>query len=58
MHDLRGGTTMNPVSAISGATGDRVLAGLLVLAFCAAASPEAAAHWRRPRPRGCRRLVR
>ena len=35
--------TMNPVSAITGATSDRVLADPLVVAFCTAAMREASA---------------
>lgn len=42
-YKLWGNLTMNPVSAITGATGDRVLADPLVLAFCSAAMREAAA---------------
>jgi 2-dehydropantoate 2-reductase len=42
-YKLWGNMTMNPVSAITGATGDRVLADPLVRAFCTAAMAEAAA---------------
>jgi 2-dehydropantoate 2-reductase len=42
-YKLWGNMTMNPVSAITGATGDRVLADPLVLTFCTAAMREAAA---------------
>jgi 2-dehydropantoate 2-reductase len=42
-YKLWGNMTMNPVSAITGATGDRVLADPLVRAFCSAAMGEAAA---------------
>jgi len=42
-YKLWGNMTMNPVSAITGATGDRVLADPLVRAFCSAAMAEAAA---------------
>ena len=41
-YKLWGNMTMNPVSAITGATGDRVLADPLVRAFCSAAMAEAA----------------
>jgi 2-dehydropantoate 2-reductase len=40
---LWGNLTVNPVSAITGATGDRILADPLVRAFCSAAMREAAA---------------
>jgi len=40
---LWGNLTMNPVSAITGATGDRVLADPLVREFCSAAMREASA---------------
>jgi 2-dehydropantoate 2-reductase len=39
---LWGNLTVNPVSAITGATGDRILADPLVRAFCSAAMREAA----------------
>jgi 2-dehydropantoate 2-reductase len=39
---LWGNMTMNPVSAMTGATGDRILADPLVRAFCSAAMGEAA----------------
>ena len=42
-YKLWGNMTINPVSAITGATGDRVLADPLVRAFCSAAMGEAAA---------------
>lgn len=42
-YKLWGNLTMNPVSAITGATVDRVLADPLVRAFCSAAMQEAAA---------------
>ena len=42
-YKLWGNMTMNPVTAITGATGDRVLADPLVRAFCSAAMAEAAA---------------
>ena len=42
-YKLWGNLTMNPVSAITGATGDRVLADPLVREFCSAAMREAAA---------------
>jgi len=42
-YKLWGNLTMNPVSAITGATIDRVLADPLVRAFCSAAMQEAAA---------------
>ena len=42
-YKLWGNMTMNPVSAITGATIDRVLADPLVRAFCSAAMQEAAA---------------
>jgi 2-dehydropantoate 2-reductase len=42
-YKLWGNLTMNPVSAITGATADRVLADPLVRAFCSAAMAEAAA---------------
>ncbi len=42
-YKLWGNMTMNPVSAITGATIDRVLADPLVRAFCSAAMAEAAA---------------
>ena len=42
-YKLWGNMTMNPVSALTGATIDRVLADPLVLAFCSAAMLEAAA---------------
>ncbi len=42
-YKLWGNMTMNPVSAITGATGDRILDDELVGAFCAAAMGEAAA---------------
>jgi 2-dehydropantoate 2-reductase len=42
-YKLWGNMTMNPVSAITGATSDRVLADPLVVAFCSAAMREAAA---------------
>ncbi len=41
-YKLWGNMTMNPVSAITGATIDRVMADPLVLAFCSAAMVEAA----------------
>lgn len=41
-YKLWGNMTMNPVSAITGATADRVLADPLVRAFCSAAMDEAA----------------
>jgi 2-dehydropantoate 2-reductase len=41
-YKLWGNLTMNPVSAITGATADRVLADPLVRAFCTAAMAEAA----------------
>lgn len=40
---LWGNLTVNPVSALTGATGDRILADPLVRAFCSAAMREAAA---------------
>jgi 2-dehydropantoate 2-reductase len=42
-YKLWGNMTINPVSAITGAPTDRVLADPLVLAFCSAAMREAAA---------------
>jgi len=42
-YKLWGNMTMNPVSAITGATVDRIMADPLVLAFCTAAMEEAAA---------------
>jgi 2-dehydropantoate 2-reductase len=42
-YKLWGNMTMNPVSAITGATSDRVLADPLVVAFCSAAMREASA---------------
>jgi 2-dehydropantoate 2-reductase len=42
-YKLWGNMTLNPVSAITGATSDRVLADPLVRAFCSAAMAEAAA---------------
>jgi 2-dehydropantoate 2-reductase len=42
-YKLWGNMTVNPVAAITGATGDRVLADPLVRAFCTAAMREAAA---------------
>jgi 2-dehydropantoate 2-reductase len=42
-YKLWGNMTMNPVSAITGATGDRILDDPLVRAFCSAAMAEAAA---------------
>jgi 2-dehydropantoate 2-reductase len=42
-YKLWGNMTMNPVSAFTGATSDRVLADPLVVAFCTAAMREAAA---------------
>jgi 2-dehydropantoate 2-reductase len=42
-YKLWGNMTMNPVSAITGATGDRILDDSLVRAFCSAAMTEAAA---------------
>src|SRR5262245_27826790 len=42
-YKLWGNMTMNPVSAITGATSDRVLADPLVVAFCTAAMREASA---------------
>ncbi len=42
-YKLWGNMTMNPVSAITGATGDRMLDDPLVRAFCSAAMREAAA---------------
>jgi 2-dehydropantoate 2-reductase len=42
-YKLWGNMTMNPVSAITGATGDRVLADPLVRAFCSAVMAEAQA---------------
>jgi 2-dehydropantoate 2-reductase len=42
-YKLWGNMTMNPVQAITGATGDRVLADPLVREFCSAAMREAAA---------------
>jgi 2-dehydropantoate 2-reductase len=42
-YKLWGNMTMNPVSAITGATGDRILADPLVRAFCSAAMAEAQA---------------
>ncbi len=41
-YKLWGNLTFNPVSALTGATGDRMLADPLVLAFCTAAMEEAA----------------
>jgi len=41
-YKLWGNMTMNPVSAITGATGDRILADPLVREFCSAAMREAA----------------
>jgi 2-dehydropantoate 2-reductase len=41
-YKLWGNMTMNPVSAITGATVDRIMADPLVLAFCSAAMQEAA----------------
>ncbi len=46
-YKLWGNLTMNPVSAITGATIDRILADPLLLAFCSAAMREAAAIGRR-----------
>lgn len=42
-YKLWGNMTMNPVSALTGATGDRILADPLVRAFCSRAMGEAAA---------------
>ncbi|MBL8471496.1 MAG: 2-dehydropantoate 2-reductase [Rhodocyclaceae bacterium] len=42
-YKLWGNMTLNPVSALTGATGDRILADPLLRAFCAAAMREAAA---------------
>ncbi|HEU0199584.1 MAG TPA: 2-dehydropantoate 2-reductase [Burkholderiaceae bacterium] len=42
-YKLWGNMTMNPVSALTGATGDRILADPLVREFCSAAMREAAA---------------
>lgn len=42
-YKLWGNMTMNPLSAITGATGDRILADPLVREFCSAAMREAAA---------------
>jgi len=42
-YKLWGNMTTNPVSAMTGATGDRILADPLVMAFCHAAMREAAA---------------
>jgi len=42
-YKLWGNMTMNPVSAITGATGDRILADPFVRAFCSAAMAEAQA---------------
>ena len=42
-YKLWGNMTMNPVSAITGASVDRIMADPLVLAFCSAAMEEAAA---------------
>jgi 2-dehydropantoate 2-reductase len=42
-YKLWGNMTMNPVSALTGATGDRILDDPLVLRFCLAAMAEAAA---------------
>jgi 2-dehydropantoate 2-reductase len=42
-YKLWGNLTMNPVSALTGATGDRILDDPLVRAFCSAAMREAAA---------------
>jgi 2-dehydropantoate 2-reductase len=42
-YKLWGNLTMNPVSAITGATGDRILADPLVRSFCSAAMTEAQA---------------
>ncbi|WP_454735954.1 ketopantoate reductase family protein [Cupriavidus necator] len=42
-YKLWGNMTMNPVSAITGATGDRILADPLVRGFCSAAMAEAQA---------------
>ncbi|HTR83618.1 MAG TPA: 2-dehydropantoate 2-reductase [Reyranella sp.] len=42
-YKLWGNMTMNPVSALTGATGDRMLDDLLVRAFCSAAMLEASA---------------
>ena len=42
-YKLWGNLVMNPVSAITGATGDRILVDPLVRAFCSAAMDEAAA---------------
>ena len=41
-YKLWGNLTFNPISALTGATGDRMLADPLVLAFCTAAMEEAA----------------
>ena len=41
-YKLWGNLTFNPVSALTGASGDRILADPLVLAFCTAAMEEAA----------------
>ena len=46
-YKLWGNMTMNPVSALTGATADRVLADPLVRDFCSAAMAEAAAIGRR-----------
>lgn len=46
-YKLWGNLTMNPISALTGATGDRVLADPLVRAFCSAAMEEAAHIGRR-----------
>ena len=50
-YKLWGNMTMNPVSAITGATGDRILADPLVREFCSAAMREAASIGERI---GCR----
>jgi len=42
-YKLWGNMTMNPISALTGATGDRILADPLVRAFCCAAMEEASA---------------
>lgn len=42
-YKLWGNLTMNPVSALTGATGDRILDDPLVRGFCSAAMREAAA---------------
>ena len=50
-YKLWGNMTMNPVSAITGATGDRMLDDPLVRGFCSAVMREGLRHWRPDRLR-------